>query len=154
MRLAAARVHAIDWGVDYQFRYEPGGQRFLVLPDDPQALAGVSNGAQANAAPQASVTARRPTKIAGTLPSKQAYFDAASTGGSGQPIPPEWLSGIAGAEEFTGVNWSAPILFHPDGTAAQAYVIIRDKDARRVVLSVRSLTGGVTISKIENGATP
>jgi hypothetical protein len=88
------------------------------------------------------------------LPSAKAYFDAASFGGSGQPVPAEWLSGIPNAEEFTGVNWSAPIMFHPDGTAAQAQIVIRDKESRRVVISVRALTGGVSISKIENGASP
>ncbi len=37
-RLAGTRVHAIDTGFDYQFRYEPGGQSgFLVIPYDQQA---------------------------------------------------------------------------------------------------------------------
>src|SRR6476646_10768141 len=35
-RLAGARVHAVDTGFDYQFRFEPDGQRFLVLPYDSQ----------------------------------------------------------------------------------------------------------------------
>src|SRR5262245_9272864 len=38
-RLAGTRVHAVDTGFDYQFRFEPEGQRFLVLPYDSQALA-------------------------------------------------------------------------------------------------------------------
>lgn len=146
-RMAGARVHAIDAGVDYQFRYEPGGQRFLILPYDAQALAVQTTGTAG--------ATRPPARIAGRLPSTETHFDPASSGGSvPQTIPPEWLSGIHDADQFTGVNWSAPLLFHADGTAAAAQVAIRDKKSRIVVVSVRALTGGVSVSKIENGGTP
>src|SRR5260370_35220797 len=38
-RLAGTRVHAIDTGYDYQFRFEPDAQRFLILPYASHALA-------------------------------------------------------------------------------------------------------------------
>jgi Tfp pilus assembly protein FimT len=148
-RMAGARVHAVDTGIDYQFRFEPGGQRFLVLPYDQQALLAPAGGMNANGA----VTPRIP-KIAGRLPSTKAQFDSSGTGGStAQNIPSEWLSGLQGAGDLNGVNWSAPILFHADGSATTAHVIIRDKNSRFVTVSVRALTGGVSVSKIENGAT-
>lgn len=87
-RLAGARVHAIDTGFEYQFLFEPGGQRFLVLPHDPHALSALSNAA-ADGAGNAGAT-RPPPRIAGRLPSPQAHFDAAATGGlPGPPVPPE-----------------------------------------------------------------
>jgi hypothetical protein len=140
-RLSAARVHSIDSGFVYQFRYEPGGQRFLVLPYDQQALAA-----------QPVAGKRGPTKIAGKLPSAKAKFD--SGGGGAQQVPGDWLSGIAAAGEFSGANWSAPILFYPDGTASPATLTIGDKKSQIVTISVRPLTGAIAVSKIERGTLP
>ena len=159
-RMAGARVHAVDTGIDYQFRFEPGGQRFVVLPYDQQVLAQMAASAGANGGAGASAGGGgqgQPhfPRLAGRLPSDKAHFDPASTGGNApQPFPGDWLAGIHGADQFAGVNWSAPILFHADGTAAAAHVTIRDKKNRIVTVSVRSLTGGVSVSKMVNGGTP
>jgi len=139
-RLSAARVHSIDSGFVYQFRYEPGGQRFLVLPFDQQALLA-----------QPVAGKRGPTKIAGKLPSAKAKFNSS---GGGQQVPGEWLSGIAAAGEFSGASWSPPILFYPDGTATPATIMIGDHKSQVVTISVRPLTGAVTVSKIERGTLP
>jgi len=142
-RMAGARVHAIDLGAPYQFRYEPGGRHFLVVPYDRQLLTSQSTGG----------TTKTP-RVAGILPSARAAFDltgAAATGGV--PVAAEWLTGFANADEFVSVNWSAPVVFHPDGTASMARVVIRDNKSRFVTVSVRPLTGGVSVSKIENGGT-
>jgi hypothetical protein len=159
-RMGGARVHAVDSGVDYQFRFEPGGQRFLVIPSDQQALAasaasaGATGGAGSNPA-SGGGSNRHYHKVAGRLPSAKAHFDPTSTGGTvPQPIPGEWLSGIHDADQFGGVNWSAPILFHADGTAAPAHIVIRDAKSRTVTISVRALTGGVSLSKIVVAGTP
>jgi prepilin-type N-terminal cleavage/methylation domain-containing protein len=153
-RLAGARVHAVDTGFDYQFRFEPEGQRFLVLPYDSQALAALQTASSPTGGSSGSSTAVRIPRIAGTLPSTTAHFDSTSTGASApQQIPAEWLSGIPDADKFNGVNWSAPLLFHADGSAASAQVIIRDKKSRYVVVSVRSMTGSVSVSAIQNGGT-
>jgi len=153
-RLAGTRVHAIDTGYDYQFRFEPEGQRFLVLPNDAQALAALQSAASPTASASGTTATVRIPRIAGRLPSTTAHFDSTSTGGSTpQPIPAEWLTGIPDAEQFTSANWSAPLVFHADGSAATARVIIRDKKSRYVVVTVRSMTGGVTVSAIENGGT-
>lgn len=140
VRMSAARVHAIDSGVPHQFRFEPGGQRFLVLPYDQQALA---------AQPGAGHT----LKVTGKLPSTRAQFAATGGQGSGQPLPGGSLTGIANAADFGDAGWSAPILFFPDGTAMAATVVIRDKKSQMVTVSVRGLTGSVSVSKIERGGT-
>jgi prepilin-type N-terminal cleavage/methylation domain-containing protein len=153
-RLAGARVHAIDTGYDYQFRFEPEGQRFLVLPYDSQALAALQAASSTTAGTSGSTTTVKIPRIAGMLPSTTAHFDSTSTGASApQPLPAEWLTGMPDADKFTNVNWSAPLLFHADGSAASAQVIIRDKKSRYVVVTVRSMTGSVTVSPIGNGET-
>jgi hypothetical protein len=144
-RVAGARVHAIDAGLDYEFRYEPGGQRFLVLPHDQQALLHP---------PDPAAGARPLPKTAGWLPSPQTAFDPSSTGGTvPQPVPSEWLAGIPDAEQFAGVNWSAPLVFHADGTATTGRLVIHDRKSRFVIVSIRALTGGVSVSKVAQGGT-
>jgi len=142
-RMAGARVHAIDWGMPWQFRYEPGGQRFIVVPYDQQSLYSQTN------------AAKKPPRVAGVLPSTRASFEAGGLlANGGQSVDPGWFSGMPNAEDFSGVAWSAPLVFHPDGTSGAARVVIRDKNSRIVTVSVRALTGGVTVSKIEKGGTP
>jgi type II secretory pathway pseudopilin PulG len=34
IRLLSARIHAIEQGLPYQFRFEPDGSRFVILPGD------------------------------------------------------------------------------------------------------------------------
>jgi len=153
-RLAGARVHAVDTGFDYQFRFKPEGQRFLVIPYDSQALAALQTASSPTTGTSGSTATVRIPRIAGMLPSSTAHFDSTSTGGSSpQQIPAEWLSGLANADQFSGVNWSAPLVFHADGSATTAQVIIRDKKSRYVTVSIRAMTGGVSVSAIENGGT-
>jgi len=138
-KLTSARLHAVETGFDYQFCFEPGGQRFLVLPFDQQALLS-----------QPAPGTRAPHKAGGKLPSAKVHFDAAASPGS-HAVPPEWLTGMADSAEYSGTTWSAPIVFHPDGSASAATIHIVDKKSRQVTVSVRPLTGAVTVSKIQSG---
>jgi hypothetical protein len=138
-KLASARLHAIETGFDYQFCYEPGGQRFIVLPFDQQALL-----------VQASPGTRAPHKAGGKLASAKVHFDAAASPGS-HAIPAEWLSGMTDSAEYSGMTGASPILFHADGSASSATIHIVDKKSRQVTVSVRPLTGAVTVSKIHSG---
>lgn len=165
VRLAAARVQAINSGLVYQFRYEPGGQRFVVLPFDQQALSA-----------QPAPGTHGPRKLAGKLPSARARFEAphaaagmtgAGAGATGagstsaaagvnsaQSLPAAWLAGIPDVDQFTDAAWSQPILFYPDGSASQSLLTIRDGKSDYVTVSVRSLTGSISVSKIERGGGP
>ncbi|HEY3968595.1 MAG TPA: hypothetical protein VGM05_28865 [Planctomycetaceae bacterium] len=138
-KLAWARLNAIESGFVYQFCFEPGGQRFVVLPFEQHALFA-----------QASPGTRAPQKAGGKLPSAKAHFDAAASPAS-HAIPAEWLTGMADAGTYSGVTCAAPILFHPDGSASAATIQIVDKKSRTVTISVRPLTGAVTVSKIHGG---
>jgi prepilin-type N-terminal cleavage/methylation domain-containing protein len=145
-KLASARLHAVESGFDYQFCYEPGGQRFIVLPYDSQALLA-----------QPAAGTRAPHKAGGKLPSAKAHFDGGSSVSAPMPgshgIPSEWLNGMADAGEYSGATWSAPVVFHPDGSASAAVIHVVDKKSRQVTVTVRPLTGAVTVSKIHSGGT-
>lgn len=152
-RLSGARVRAIDTGFEYQFLYEPGGQRFLILPHDAHALASLATAASGAAGNAPAGATRPPPRVAGRLPSPQAHFDPAAIAGlPGETVPPEWLAGVHDAGDFSGVAWSAPLVFRPDGTAQAGQIIIRDKKSHFVTIGVRALTGAVSVSPIENGA--
>lgn len=138
-KLAWARLHSIETGFVYQFCFEPGGQRFVALPFDQQALFA-----------QPSPGTHAPQKSGGKLPSAKVHFDAGASPAS-HAIAAEWLTGMADAGTYSGLTCAAPILFHPDGSASAATIQLVDKKSRTVTISVRPLTGAVTVSKIHGG---
>jgi hypothetical protein len=146
VRLSAGRVRAVESGMIYQFRYEPGGRRFLLVPYDPEAPLESGEVASTEAATP------RARRIAGKLPDVCRFEGGNSFNDKGTAIPEEWLSGLPDAGDYLDGLWSDPVLFHPDGTATTFEVIIRGrKNTEQVKLSLRSLTGAVTISSVEGG---
>ena len=45
------------------------------------------------------------------------------------------------------LNWSEPILFYPDGTTSTARLVLKNEYDRCIDLSLRGLTGVVTVGK-------
>lgn len=135
-KISTARVHAVESGVVYQFRFEPGGRRFIVLPFDHDSLAAA---AQINS--QVKIF-----KMAGMLAQGVRFEGGQTMLDSGTGIPGDWLSGLPDPSEYTGASWSGPLLFYPDGTSASAEFFILDEQQKRMVVSVRGLTGTATVS--------
>lgn len=132
VRLMAARVRAIEAGIGYQFRYEPGGRRFVALPFDPiAAVAGTPY-----------------WKYGGELPPSVNFVSTSLYPGVGQELALQLLSDLPNAAELQGAHWSAPILFKPDGTAGGGWIDIVDKEGDTLRVSVRALTGGVTVARV------
>jgi hypothetical protein len=137
-KMGNARVHAVECGVPYQFRFEPGGRRFIVVPFDHDALAAA---AQYN-------SNVRVYKAAGMLAEGAMFEGGQSQFDSGTKIPDDWLASLPEASLYAGAQWSGPILFFPDGSAAPADFSVMDRDRQhQVVLNVRALTGAVTIAR-------
>lgn len=139
-KLGSGRVHALETGLTYQFRFEPGGRRYILLPFDPEPE-------QA----EGDVGARRATRTAGMLPATCKFEGGSSFNDKGTGIPDEWLSGLRNAEEYSGALWSPPVLFHPNGTATDFEVLIQNPTAGSVRLTLRSITGGVKVSQATRG---
>ena len=136
VRMMAARVHALDTGLTYQFRCEPGGRRFVAIPaeQDPNATS-TSSGE----------TVETP-KMGGLLP-ETVQFVADSPGGGGiVHLSDNDLKGLPNAQLYNGAKWGPAILFRADGTATVGEVSLVDKQKQVIRLTVRALTGGVTIS--------
>lgn len=45
-------------------------------------------------------------------------------------------------------DWSRPILFYPDGSTSTAVVTLSDPKVGRIVVSIRGITGDVTVSEV------
>ena len=134
VRMMAARVHALDTGIMYQFRYEPGGRRFLAVPcdQDPAAAGSIAEG---TAIP----------KLAGMLPESVQFDSDIPSQQNLTHVAVADLSGLPDSDLYQGASWGPPIMFHPDGTASAAEVRLIDKQKQTLRLVVRPLTGGVTV---------
>ena len=108
-QLGNARTWAIHSGLTYQFRFEPNGQRFCVIPfEAEQSSAAASNG---NVPPM--IMHRSAGAVA-----KKLTFLSVNSGGlpPGQKIPNTAFQGLPNAGELAGVGWSGPLVFTPEGT--------------------------------------
>lgn len=156
VELNRARIKAIDQGLTYQFRFEPDGQRFVVLPyDRPDIGAGSSLDPATGTASTSQPTAIVPI-VSGQLP-KSCRFDvpkvANPTSGAEQRVwteklPDEWLLLIPDGNALRETSWGPPIRFFADGSADDGAVTILDDDRRRIEISVRGFTGTVQASPL------
>lgn len=159
IHLARTRNYAIDSVLIYEFRYEPGGNRFVVVPHEPVEILSE----QTNIDPQGQVSegssADQLIRMGGILPDGVRFAEVINEEAVklGQPEikpPPvpiaDWqLQGLPNADELSGVAWSEPMLFYPDGSAQQAVLRVEDEYEQRVEISVRGLTGAVSTRQIE-----
>ncbi len=150
LQIASTRLHALETGIDYQFRYEPGGKHFIAVPADYQAIRAQASAAQ-NTSEGAPVAAY--WKAHGEFQVK-VKFSAVSSQQPGnllqppQPLPPEFLTGLKNASQLTSVSWSPPLIFKPDGSTQDFSVEIENEKGAYVVLEVRGITGGTQLSQI------
>lgn len=138
-RMSAGRVHAVDTGMVYQFRFEPGGRRFLLVPFDREQVDETQPGAH------------RAIRIVGMLPASCRFEGGESFNDKGTSIPDEWLAGLPNEAAYLGANWSQPTLFHPDGSATDFEVAVIGDKKEQVKLSLRGLTGAVIVSPVRRG---
>jgi prepilin-type N-terminal cleavage/methylation domain-containing protein len=130
--LAGTRILALDRDETWQFVYEPGGNHYLRVPLT--AAAEESGNGSANQG-----------KFSDTLPGQITFGE--SGGGTGSTVSSELLTGLPDAGELSGVAWSTPVLFYSDGTSSEADLVIVDTYGNSRTISVRDLTGGVTVKE-------
>lgn len=143
-----ARVQAVEDGVRYQFRYEPNGRKYLLLPYELLVESG-----------ETSSSAGSPPTLPGEIKqaivhelSEECYFYT-PTSLSGDPVvverlPEAWLTMVRDGTMQRDVSWAGPIVYSPDGSASDGSVTVADQDRRYISLSVRGLTGAVVTSRL------
>lgn len=147
-QLTNVRLKALDAGVAWQFRFEPGGRHYLWMPHEPvtssaspetTAVTATTAAPDADSGPQSS-----------ELPQKVNFAaDLDGTPFVVEHLPPEMLAGLSNAYALGQVSWSTPVVFQPDGSAVDVELAVIDSRDRQMRLSVRGLTGGVTVFPIE-----
>jgi hypothetical protein len=138
IRLLAARIHAIEQGMPYQFRFEPGGGRFCILPGDSATEPPVAPGGGTVRLPVAS----------GKLPGK-VQFDPLEMGtvGGGMILETRFV-GLPDARDLAVINWSPPIVFEADGSTNDQTIQLSEPSTGVIYrLALRGLTGGILISR-------
>ena len=144
IKLTGMRFHAIDAAVIYQFRYEPGGRRFLMIPYE-------LDGSQTEPAAASNVAGSygsSPWNDVGELPEDIQFQIPDDQDSAAEKIGEQWLSGLSDAGELGSAAWSPPLLYHPDGSATDAQLEVVNSDRQAIRLSIRGLTAAVSLSPI------
>lgn len=162
-----AHVQAMKTGRMQMFRYEMGGQAFRVEPwmageDALEAGAGQSQGALNAVSSFGNPTAESvggpgpapsasPTMADGQQPQSDRFrlpdevtFAAGNAQGDSRAMQVEQ----AILESERTVEWSRPILFYPDGSATDAFVVVAGPRQTGIRVELRGLTGTASVSDI------
>ena len=149
VELSGGRIKSVDTGLIYQFRSEPQGQRFVVLPYEALNTAASEMAAHAGSEGGAPLASGHLTARCMFLPPPEASLTQATLT---ERLPEEWLAQMPNGYELRDVQWSPPLLFYPDGTASDGTVTISDDEGRQMTLFIRGLTGGVSVGDLVYGA--
>lgn len=154
LEITSTRLHALESGMDYQFRFEPGGTHFIAVPAEYQAIQAQATAAQNN---PGGTPAAVYWKAEGEFQVKVKFSaDTSKLFGNqtllqqppAQPLPAEFLTGFKDVAKLTSLAWSPPLIFKPDGSTQDFSVEIEDEKGAYVVLEVRGITGGTQLSQI------
>jgi len=145
--LTRAHVLAMKTGRIHAFQYEQNGSKFKIEPwiGDDDALE--SRTGDADTGFGSTATPTTPAREQ-TLPEdvKFALGDAAIES-RGERVEQE-LATTGGSG--SGVTWSRPILFYPDGTTADAFVVVANSHQTGIRINLRGLTAAVTVGELSS----
>jgi len=126
--LARARLEAIESGRPQKFRFQPGARRFEIVPK-PAPIGEIGLPFSGG------VTAVSPP-ISAQLVSFVAQEKAES-------LSPD----MALFSDFDSAEWSAPIVFYPNGRTSRAEIRLKGDRGRFIDVTLRGWTGEVKIGR-------
>jgi prepilin-type N-terminal cleavage/methylation domain-containing protein len=149
--LCIARIEAMQSGEKYTFACGTERDRFAILPDGEAEPDGSNENSRSNesSAASGSTTGDSPSSAEKMLPegiefrslSVNEKTDATSGGGA--------------ATMTADASLSSTISFYPDGTTSDARLTLGNEQGRTVELTLRGLTGAVTVGAVGvEGQTP
>jgi type II secretory pathway pseudopilin PulG len=145
IKVGGTRIRAIDAGVTYQFRFEPGGNRFVILPDQFEVGDFGGQGSAGTFDLEGQQIFRTSGQISEGLTFRGAFGEMVGT----ERLSDSQFAGLPEARRLAEATWSSPILFHADGTSMNAEFEIIDAKNQFVRVSVRGLTGAVSASRVD-----
>jgi len=134
-----ARVQAMSSGYVYVFQFIPGDRRYSTYRRVASEVEVSPDGRF-----QTDGGALQPFGKEKTLPEGVRF----AGGETLRDTRAERYSADATAFLSQDQGWSGPIFFYPDGTTSTACVALENERGRRIEVSLRSLTGMVSISDI------
>jgi len=144
--LAKARLTAIEQGVPYQFRYQAGTGRFEIAP------VSAHNGDVDSHAAQAAVAEELPIS---ELELPEGVVFSAKTDDEEQDFSAAGLEDTVAVEsegelsEFVDEDWSAAVVFFPNGRTTNAQVTLQNEDGHHIMVTLRGLTGSATVGDLK-----
>ena len=147
LELNNARIKAIDHGMSYQFRFEPGGRRYIILPLDApsteadSATDSTTVGVTPDAAPVVSGQLAEPCEF--DVPTVRNQVTHADQAVFTEKLSEEWLTLLPDANSLRETAWAPAIRFFADGSADDGRITVIDDQDRKIELGVRGLTGSV-----------
>jgi prepilin-type N-terminal cleavage/methylation domain-containing protein len=139
--LAGTRFRALDAGLTWQFRIEPGGRRYVAVPyefDEVDEIEGDDQEQQS----QLELLPR----VSGQLPEGYSFSPVDEMTADVEALDERAIAGLTEVTQLQETVWASPLLFYSDGTSRTASFDIVDEKLRSRRLSVRALTGAVTTS--------
>lgn len=157
--LDRARLEAVEQGIILQARFEPEGQKYVLLPFDAfqeqpqqsQSKGVVSTSFTDPSGSRSTGRDRRPTYRVQEL-NEVCHFHtdrivAGDTSGFSR-LGEQWLGHLEDGLAARDAVWTRPILYYPDGSATDGVVTVMDREKRYVRLHIRGLTGAVIATKV------
>ena len=143
--LVSARVCALESGRIYQFLHTPGSNRYRI---ERQGLSDTSSGSTSSGSKDATALDSEPSTILApafeeyTLPESIVFV-----GADGSPVDAAAITAL-GDSDATNAAWAEPpVLFHPDGTTADARITLQNDYGDTIELTLRGLTGVVLVGE-------
>ena len=139
--MAFARQQAIDSGVDYHVRFEVNGQAVVAIPAEPQPTLVNQAGSDSSLAE---------VLVMSLVLEPEKIFIRAVKGenAGGEQLEPAALANLDGNDNLSNRSWSTPILFRFDGSAEDRTFRVMDEENRTSEISVRGLTGSITVAPV------
>jgi prepilin-type N-terminal cleavage/methylation domain-containing protein len=135
--LAKTRLHAMESGVARRFRYQLGENRFETAPAGFDAEAEASESYARNGQTAAPGRAD-PIQAESNDPARKVVVQELPEGVSFESVDQELASNV------DDEGWSHPIVFYPNGRAADAKIRLHGERNAVVDVSLRGLTGVAT----------
>ena len=138
--LAACRTYAIETGVDYHFRYELGGHFCVAIPAEQNVSVGNSTDTNDDTADF--------TYRSGELPESIFLRSSQDDTSGGETLKAQVFGDLENTSELASKTWSMPILFRFDGSSEDKTFRVMDEQQRSCDVTVRGLTGSISLSGV------
>lgn len=145
-----AHIHAMKTGRVHVYRFQTGDRKFEIIPwvAEDDALESSVNADQQGMVFAMSTAAGTSAGVDMTdgpgLPEGVLFVAGDAQADNRALTIEDALMGTAGADG----QWSRPILFYPDGTASEAYIIVANDRQEAIRIELRGLTGMASVSDI------